>query len=216
MARTGICPTCGNRVPIKDGMLRCPNCLNRAGTLAELWIDLRTKGKLTKEGEGNETMARLRHLMRERFGGFDDKALGRLYDYLICTHGMSREEVEVAKRSRVVELLTSTTARETIVFPFQTVSAAKAPARTRTAKKTRKASTTAKWLTVSQAAQISGANKGMISRAVDANELKGKGRGRNRRICPADLARWQLDRATRPERVENPETVRKRLRNALD
>lgn len=70
----------------------------------------------------------------------------------------------------------------------------------------------AKWLRVSEAARVTGADKGVISRAVDNGKLKGKGIGRKRRICPADLSRWQLARANRPESKEDGEKVREKLR----
>lgn len=68
------------------------------------------------------------------------------------------------------------------------------------------------WVTVSAAAKISGIAAGVISRAVTSKELKGKGTGRKRRICPADLTRWQLERSKRPEPRENQEKVTERLR----
>ena len=72
------------------------------------------------------------------------------------------------------------------------------------------------WITVTVAAKISGIDKGIISRAVDSKKLKGKGKGRNRRICPADFTRWQAERAERPEQLESEESIRKKLRNSSD
>ena len=74
----------------------------------------------------------------------------------------------------------------------------------------------AKWITVTQAAKISGIAKGAISRAVDRKELKGTGRGRKRRICPADLSRWQLEKAERPPVNENAAKIRDKLRRLPD
>ncbi|MBI2481515.1 MAG: helix-turn-helix domain-containing protein [Planctomycetia bacterium] len=72
------------------------------------------------------------------------------------------------------------------------------------------------WITVTEAAKVTGANRGVISRAVDKKELKGKGKGRKRRICPADLTRWQLARANRPEPQESDAMVKEKLRRLPD
>jgi hypothetical protein len=67
------------------------------------------------------------------------------------------------------------------------------------------------WLTVSEAAKIaSGANTGVITRAVDAGDLRSNGkRGRQRRIDPTDLARWLLARASRTESGESEQQVQR-------
>src|SRR5262249_21818257 len=65
-----------------------------------------------------------------------------------------------------------------------------------------------RWITVSDAARITGCSKGVISRAVDAKELSGNGQsGRERRIDAVDLARWQLARVNKPEPSESDEAV---------
>jgi hypothetical protein len=64
------------------------------------------------------------------------------------------------------------------------------------------------WRTVSEAAIVSGADKGVISRAAGEGRLKSNGmKGRARRIDAADLTRWTLERAKRPERGESDEHV---------
>jgi tetratricopeptide (TPR) repeat protein len=69
------------------------------------------------------------------------------------------------------------------------------------------------WLTVSQAASISGANPGVITRAVDTGELMGNGlTDRNRRIDAVDLAQWILRRTKRPEPEESDAQVERLVR----
>jgi hypothetical protein len=64
------------------------------------------------------------------------------------------------------------------------------------------------WLTVSQAAKAASTNTGTITRAVDKGELKSNGmRKHQRRIDPADLTRWILVRAGKPERGESDAQV---------
>ena len=61
-----------------------------------------------------------------------------------------------------------------------------------------------RWVTVSQAASVSGANAGVITRAVDAGDLKGNGKtGRERRIDAVDLTRWMLCKASHREPEES-------------
>jgi hypothetical protein len=65
------------------------------------------------------------------------------------------------------------------------------------------------WISVAQAAQISGINPGVISRAADAGQLRSngkKGKGK-RKIDALDFTRWQLERIKRPERAESDEHV---------
>ena len=70
-------------------------------------------------------------------------------------------------------------------------------------------------LTVSQAANVSGCNPGVISRAVDDGSLKSNGeKGRKRRIDSADLTRWQLSRAHGKETVESNEAIERKLKRA--
>lgn len=108
--RTGQCPTCGKLVPIDEhNSLRCPDCRNRSGTFAELWIDMKTGGPLSKEHTANESLSVLRNRLRERFGSRDVAALEKLRDWLVDTHGMTHEQVFVTKRTRLVELLKSRT-----------------------------------------------------------------------------------------------------------
>jgi hypothetical protein len=73
------------------------------------------------------------------------------------------------------------------------------------------------WLTVAEAAQISGINKGIISRAVDDGDLKSNGKKlRARRIDGTDFNRWQLARANKLKSMESDEQVRKLLDRAND
>jgi excisionase family DNA binding protein len=73
------------------------------------------------------------------------------------------------------------------------------------------------WFTVKEASQTSGVNSGLISRAVDSGELKSNGKsGRERRIDPADLARWMKERADRPEPKESGEHVESLMKKASD
>jgi hypothetical protein len=48
------------------------------------------------------------------------------------------------------------------------------------------------WLTVSQAASVSGLSKSLISKAATAGDLVSRGHGRQRRISPASLTKFQL------------------------
>src|SRR5262249_23260647 len=67
------------------------------------------------------------------------------------------------------------------------------------------------WITLAEAERISGINRGVISRAVDAGVLASngqKGRGK-RKIDAAAFTRWQLQRAQRPERTESTAHVQR-------
>jgi hypothetical protein len=71
------------------------------------------------------------------------------------------------------------------------------------------------WLTVKQAATISACDPGVISRAVDAGQLKSNGKKRKeRRIDAADLSRWQLKRAERDSAVESEASIERKLQRA--
>jgi hypothetical protein len=101
-----VCPICGNPATVdKHNSLRCANCGNRSGTFSELWIDLQTRGPLSADDAGDETLCELRQLIREQFGTFDFAGLCRLRDWLVASCGMTREQVNVAQRTRLVELL---------------------------------------------------------------------------------------------------------------
>jgi hypothetical protein len=68
----------------------------------------------------------------------------------------------------------------------------------------------APWFTVTEAAKTAGVNTGVITRAVDAGQLKSNGkRGRGRRIDPADISRWLLARADKPEPAESDEQAKR-------
>ncbi|OAI39421.1 hypothetical protein AYO40_05780 [Planctomycetaceae bacterium SCGC AG-212-D15] len=74
---------------------------------------------------------------------------------------------------------------------------------------------TARWVTVTEAAQASGCSRGQITRAADKGSLKSNGKkGPARLIDPADLTRWQLRRAEQKNPVETHDTVAKKLRAA--
>jgi hypothetical protein len=67
------------------------------------------------------------------------------------------------------------------------------------------------WITLAEAERISGINRGVISRAVDAGALASngqKGRGK-RKIDAGAFTRWQLQRAQRPERTERTAHVQR-------
>jgi hypothetical protein len=71
------------------------------------------------------------------------------------------------------------------------------------------------WPTVTEAARVVGCNPGIVSRAVNSGKLKSNGKqGSERRIDPADLTRWQLERAATPEPVESDATVQRKLDRA--
>jgi excisionase family DNA binding protein len=71
------------------------------------------------------------------------------------------------------------------------------------------------WLTVSEAAALSGINKGTISRLVNRGDVKSNGKKRrNRRIDSADFNRYLLKRPENPESAESNEAVERRLRKA--
>jgi hypothetical protein len=72
--------------------------------------------------------------------------------------------------------------------------------------------TPGRWLTISDAARVSGINKGIISRAADAGELRDNGKTeRARRIDALDFIQWQLKRA-KAEPAENAATVERLVR----
>ena len=107
------CPTCGKPAPVIDGnVLWCDDCRNYDGTYYGLFVDLQTEGKLLTGGD--ETLAKLRHLCRMRFGGFSADTLNPLLDWLIAEQGLSREQVMVCKLARIVELLVGPTGAELI------------------------------------------------------------------------------------------------------
>ena len=67
------------------------------------------------------------------------------------------------------------------------------------------------WITLAEAERISGINRGVISRAVDAGVLASngqKGRGK-RKIDAAAFTRWQLQRSQRAERSESTAHVQR-------
>jgi hypothetical protein len=71
----------------------------------------------------------------------------------------------------------------------------------------------AKWLTVTEAARVSGANRGTISKQATAGKLRSNGMdGPERLIDPIDLARWTLERSQRPEPRESNQHVERLLR----
>jgi excisionase family DNA binding protein len=71
------------------------------------------------------------------------------------------------------------------------------------------------WLTVSQAATLSGLDKGTISRWVARGDVKSNGqKGRKRRIDSADFNRYLLRRAENPERTESNAAVERKLKKA--
>jgi hypothetical protein len=76
--------------------------------------------------------------------------------------------------------------------------------------------TGSQWLSLAQAEQLSGINRGTISRAIDAGEIKSNGEtGKGKRkIDSADFNRWHLERANRLEQTESEEQVEKLLKNA--
>jgi hypothetical protein len=77
----------------------------------------------------------------------------------------------------------------------------------------KKKRTEPEWLTVTQAASVSGCSRGEISRAADNGSLKSNGeKGRERRIDAAHLALWQLRRAERKEAVESDTTVENKFK----
>jgi hypothetical protein len=68
------------------------------------------------------------------------------------------------------------------------------------------------WLTVTEAARVTGVNTGVITHAADAGQLKSNGKqGRARRIDPAGLTRWQLERANKKEPEESDEHVKRQV-----
>jgi hypothetical protein len=71
------------------------------------------------------------------------------------------------------------------------------------------------WLTLADAERISLINRGVISRAVDAGELKSNGlsgKGQ-RKVDPADFIRWLLERAKKTEQTESTAQVERKVRN---
>jgi hypothetical protein len=71
------------------------------------------------------------------------------------------------------------------------------------------------WITVSEAARISGVNKGVISRAADAQEIKTNGKdGRGRRLGAGSFSQWVLQRSPTAEPTNDPEEVIRRAKAA--
>jgi hypothetical protein len=75
-----------------------------------------------------------------------------------------------------------------------------------------------KWLTIAEAHRISGINRGVISRAVDAGHLKSNGQtGKGKRkIDAADFARWLLERVKKPDPVESDSHVHALVRKHIE
>jgi hypothetical protein len=68
------------------------------------------------------------------------------------------------------------------------------------------------YVTLAKAELISDINRGVISRAIDAGELKSNGlKGRKRRVDAADFVRWQLERAKSPEQKESDRSVMRQV-----
>ena len=72
--------------------------------------------------------------------------------------------------------------------------------------------TSSNWMTISEAESISGINRGVISRAANAEDFMTNGEtGRDRRIDRADFTRWQQKRAAKPEPRETSQSIQKKL-----
>ena len=71
----------------------------------------------------------------------------------------------------------------------------------------------ADWITVSEAERISGINRGVISRAVDQNEIGNKGKeGRERRLDPSSFSQWVLNRSPGADSTPDPKTIIERAK----
>jgi excisionase family DNA binding protein len=71
------------------------------------------------------------------------------------------------------------------------------------------------WLTVDEAACVSGIHKGTISRLANKGDLKSNGEKRlKRRIDSADLNRYQLERVKKAGPSESDEAVERKLKKA--
>lgn len=100
------CPTCGGPAIIVGGdSLRCPTCDDKRGSYGELHEHLSWGGPLSSDNAGDATLCTLRDWMREHLGEFSLPKLDELRDRLVNRHGLTREQVYVAKRGRIVELL---------------------------------------------------------------------------------------------------------------
>jgi hypothetical protein len=64
------------------------------------------------------------------------------------------------------------------------------------------------YISLAEAERISGINRGVISRAIDAGALESNGcKGRGRKVDAADFSLWQIRRAKGPERKESDQHV---------
>jgi hypothetical protein len=64
------------------------------------------------------------------------------------------------------------------------------------------------YITLAEAASISAMNRGVISRAIDAGQLKSNGlKGRGRKVDAADFSLWQIRRAKGHERKESDQHI---------
>jgi hypothetical protein len=69
-----------------------------------------------------------------------------------------------------------------------------------------------KWLTVTEAATASGATKSEITKAANCGALISNGQVRHkRRISKTSVMDWQLQRATKPERIETDAAIQRKL-----
>jgi hypothetical protein len=69
------------------------------------------------------------------------------------------------------------------------------------------------WIKVSEAQRISGVNKGVISRAADAGEIKTNGKSRrDRRLDAGSFSQWIVKRSPGAESTPDPQTVVERAK----
>ena len=74
------------------------------------------------------------------------------------------------------------------------------------------------WISLADAEKLSGINRGVISKAAKADEIKSNGEtGKGKiKIDSADFNRWHLERAKRPEQAESDEEVKRLFQNDAD
>lgn len=131
----------------------------------------------------------------------------------------SRQKLEELAKALVPKPLMVELHKAIFVESSVLAKGAKIPPKRKPRKQTRKpavrSALTALQISLAEAQKLSGINRGIISRAVNAGEIKNNGeRGKGKRkIDSADFNRWVLERDKKAERTETEEGIKMRLGN---
>lgn len=104
--REVTCHTCARSAPVDEsGSIQCPECRKDNGTIGKLLIDLESNGPTADPTYGDEAFAAFRSIARDRFGEFSLAAVQALRDWLVANCGLSKEQCDVLRIHRAVQLL---------------------------------------------------------------------------------------------------------------